>query len=326
MKKRRLGKTNVFVSEIALGTWQLGNAWGKPFNIDLANETLCASIDTGINCIDTADVYSGGVAEKTIGSFFINKEKPYIITKIGRRSNPHDAKSYTKETLLGYVNDSRANLRQDQLDLVLLHCPPSSVYEDKAVFDALESFKQEGLIRNYGVSIETLEEGFKALEYEGVAAIEVIFNMFRLKPLERFFEEAKKRDVGIIVRVPLASGLLTGKFDNQKKFEEKDHRFYNREGKSFDKGETFSGVDYELGLRAVEELKKVFNTNDLTLFALKYILMFDEVSVVIPGASKPEQVYKNVRASDLKPLSIEEMDEVKRIYDKYIKPSVHHLW
>ena len=326
MQKRRLGKTGYMVSEIALGTWQLGNAWGKPFNIELANETLCAAQDTGINCIDTADVYSSGLSEQTIGKFYKNKQKPIVITKIGRRSNPQDASSYTKENLEKYIEDSRKNLQQDALDLVLLHCPPTEVYKNKDVFKTLDHFKKSGLIKHYGVSIETLEEGFMALDYEGISAIEVIFNMFRLKPLERFLDEAKKRDIGIIVRVPLASGLLTGKFDKNKTFEAKDHRFYNREGEKFNKGETFSVVNYELGLEAVEALKEVFNTKHLTLYALRWILMFNQVSVVIPGASKPEQVYNNVRASELPALTDEQMKAVKRIYDTYIKPTVHELW
>ena len=326
MKKRVLGKTNQLVSEVSLGTWQLGNAWGKPFDLDLANETLSAAVEARINCLDTADVYSGGLSEKTIGTFYLNKEKPFVITKIGRRSNPHVEAAYNYDNLLSYINDSRKNLRQDQLDLVLLHCPPTSVYDNDMVFEALDDFVSQGLIANYGFSIETLEEGYKALERPNVAAIEIIFNMFRLKPTEDFFNKAKEKNVGIIVRVPLASGLLSGKYDLNKTFSEKDHRHFNRDGKSFDKGETFSGVDYALGLKAVDELKKLFNTSDLAPIALRYILMFDAVSTVIPGASKPEQVFKNVRATNLKPLTDVEMAGVKRIYDTYIKPTVHHLW
>lgn len=326
MKKRVLGKTNQLLSEVSLGTWQLGNAWGKPFDLDLANETLSAAVEARINCLDTADVYSGGLSEKTIGTFYLNKEKPFVITKIGRRSNPHVEAAYNYDNLLSYINDSRKNLRQDQLDLVLLHCPPTSVYDNDMVFEAMDDFVSQGLIANYGFSIETLEEGYKALERPNVAAIEIIFNMFRLKPTEDFFNKAKEKNVGIIVRVPLASGLLSGKYDLNKTFSEKDHRHFNRDGKSFDKGETFSGVDYALGLKAVDELKKLFNTSDLAPIALRYILMFDAVSTVIPGASKPEQVFKNVRATNLKPLTDVEMAGVKRIYDTYIKPTVHHLW
>lgn len=326
MKKRVLGKTNVLVSEIALGTWQLGNAWGKPFDLDLAYETLDAANEMGINCLDTADVYSSGQSEKAIGCFYKNKEKPFVITKIGRRSNPHIHEAYHYENLEKYIKDSLDNLRTDQLDMVLLHCPPKSVYQDKQVFDAMDDFVKRGLIKHYGVSIETLEEGFQALEYDNVSAIEVIFNMFRLKPLESFFEKAKEKNVGIIVRVPLASGLLSGKYDKDKKFAEKDHRTFNRNGEAFDKGETFSGVDFELGLKAVEVLKEHFKTEDLAPIALRYVLMFDAVSTVIPGASKPEQVFKNVRASELKPLTEADMDKVKEVYDSYIKKTVHHLW
>ena len=326
MKQRVLGKTNQKVSEVSLGTWQLGNAWGKPFDLDLANETLSAAVEAHINCLDTADVYSGGLSEKTIGTFYLNKEKPFIITKIGRRSNPHVASAYNYDNLLSYINDSRKNLKQDKLDLVLLHCPPTEVYDNDLVFEALDDFVHQGLISNYGISIETLEEGYKALERENVSAIEIIFNMFRLKPTEDFFQKAKEKNVGIIVRVPLASGLLSGKYDLNKRFSEKDHRFFNRDGKSFDKGETFSGVDYELGLKAVDALKKLFKTDDLAPIALRYILMFDAVSTVIPGASKPEQVFKNVRATNLKPLTDQEMAGVQAIYDTYIKKTVHHLW
>lgn len=326
MKKRILGKTNQLVSEISLGTWQLGNAWGKPFDLDLAHETLYAAFESDINCLDTADVYSSGLSEKTIGSFYQNKKKPYIITKIGRRSNPHNEKSYTYDNLLSYINDSRNNLKQAQLDLVLLHCPPGVIYDNGRTFKIMDDFVSKGLIKHYGVSVETVEEAYKALEYENIAAIEIIFNMFRLKPSEAFFLEAKEKNVGIIVRVPLASGLLTGKYDINKRFSELDHRHFNREGQAFDKGETFSGVDYAQGLKAVDALKEVFPGYDLAQIALRYILMFDAVSTVIPGASRPEQVYSNVKAANLLPLTEQQMSDVEAIYDHFIKASVHHLW
>ncbi|MBU0997852.1 MAG: aldo/keto reductase [Firmicutes bacterium] len=327
MKYRRFGKTNVMVSEISLGTWQLGSKWGDPFNEEVAVNTLMAASREGINCYDTADVYQGGASEKAIGKYIKTlKEKPFVITKAGRKLNPHVAKGYNEENLRGFINDSLKRLDVDSLDMVLLHCPPTDVYYQPDVFKALEKFKKDGLIKHFGVSVERVEEALKAIEYDGVEAVEIIFNMFRLRPMELFFEEAKKRDVAVIVRVPLASGLLTGKFSTSTSFSPGDHRTFNRHGESFDKGETFSGVDYETGLKAVEELKKLFNTSDLAPIALRWILMFDAVSTVIPGASKEAHVINNVLATNLPPLTQTQMNQVKEIYDKYIKVPVHSLW
>lgn len=327
MKKRQLGKTGFMVSEVALGTWQLGGGWGTPFNHELAKETLTEATKNEVNCFDTADVYSGGLSEEAIGQFTQSMdEKPVVITKLGRRLERQDKNLYTKENMREFILGSIKRLKVSQLDLVLLHCPPSDLYDEPKVFEALDSFKVEGLIKNYGVSIEKVEDGIKAMKYEGVSAIEVIFNMFRLKPLEKLFPMAKEKNVGIIVRVPLASGLLTGKYTSKTTFNEKDHRTFNRDGQSFDKGETFSGVDFDLGLKAVEALKDLFQTDNLIPYALKYILMFDAVSTVIPGASKPYQVKQNIEAINLAPLSMDQMNQVKAIYDKYIKPSVHPLW
>ena len=232
---------------------------------------------------------------------------------------------YTPEAMEQYIDDSRKRMDIETIDLVLLHCPPTPVYKKKEIFDKLEELKAKGKIANYGVSIEKVSEGIEAMNY-GISAIEVIFNMFRLKPLEELFPMAKEKGVAIIVRVPLASGLLTGKYNKDTKFGENDHRTFNRDGKAFDKGETFSGVDYDLGLEAVEELKKVFNTEDLVPYALKWILMHDAVSVVIPGASREEQVYSNLRALDIPDLTEEQMKAVEDIYNKYIKESVHDNW
>ncbi len=327
MNYRRFGKTNLNISEISLGTWQLGSRWGSDFNKQIAFNTLQAAIERDINCFDTADVYSGGASEATIGEFIHNmREKPFVITKVGRQLNPHTSDGYNEENLTKFVNDSRNRLQVDALDMVLLHCPPTDVYYNPDVFRILDKFKSEGKIKHYGVSVERIEEGLKALEFEGVEAIEIIFNMFRLRPMELFFQEAKKKDVAVIVRVPLASGLLTGKYTKDTKFLPGDHRTFNRNGEAFDKGETFSGVNYNLGLRAVEELKKVFKTDNLAPYALKYILMFDAVSTVIPGASKEEHIINNVEAISIPDFSEKQMDEVKRIYDEYIKESVHNLW
>jgi aryl-alcohol dehydrogenase-like predicted oxidoreductase len=327
MNYRRLGKTNFKVSEVSLGTWQLGSKWGDPFNKDVAIKTLESASSKGINCFDTADVYVGGASEKTIGEYTCNlKEKPFVITKTGRQLNPHTAENYTEENIRQYINESLERLGVKSLDMVLLHCPPIEVYYQPTVFRFMDKFKEEGLIKHYGVSVEKIEEGLKAMDFEGVEAIEIIFNMFRLRPAELFFEQAKKKDIGVIVRVPLASGLLTGKYDENTKFGPNDHRTYNRQGEAFDKGETFSGVDYELGLKAVKELKELFKTDNLAPYALKYILMHDAVSTVIPGASKESHIISNVEATNLPDFTDDEMNEVKKIYDKYIKDPVHYLW
>lgn len=326
MKTRRFGKTNAHVTEIGLGTWQLGTKWGEPYNPIEARKILETAYESGINLIDTADIYNGGNSEKSIGEFIKDKKDQfYIVTKCGRGLNPHIDEMYTPKAMEEFIDGSLTRLGTEQLDMVLLHCPPTSVYQKDELFSGLDRIKQSGKIANYGVSIEKVEEGIKAMEYP-IAAIEVIFNMFRLKPTEQLFTEATKHEVGIIARVPLASGLLTGRYTKDTVFGAKDHRTFNRQGESFDKGETFSGVDYALGLEAVSELKKLFQTEDLIPFALRWILMFDAVSTVIPGASNSNQVLSNIRAAELPALTIEQMNGVKEIYDRYIRESVHPLW
>ena len=327
MNYRKLGKTDILISEISLGTWQLGGKWGKGLNKEIALNTLSSATSLGINCFDTADVYQDQQSETTIGEYLKTvKTKPFVITKSGRQLNPHIAEGYTEQNIRRYINESRTRLGVQSLDMVLLHCPPTDVYYKPEVFAFMDQFKKEGLIKHYGVSVERIEEGLKAMDYPGVEAIEIIFNMFRLRPAERFFNEAKKHEIGVIVRVPLASGLLTGKFSKETTFSKGDHRLFNRNGEAFDKGETFSGVDYELGLKAVEELKAVFNTENLAPYALKFILMYDAVSTVIPGASKESHIISNVKASNMPDLTKKQMNEVKRIYDTYIKHPVHYLW
>lgn len=327
MRFRTFGKTGLKVSEISLGTWQLGSRWGDPFNEEIAIKTLDAAIKTDINLFDTADVYQGGMSEKIIGKYIKTLEKkPFVITKTGRRLTEHTKEGYSEENIRKFIDDSRANLDLESLDMVLLHCPPTDVYYMPGVFKLLDQLKVEGKIKHYGVSVERIEEGLKAMDYEGVEAIEIIFNMFRLRPIEHFFKRAQEQKIGVIVRVPLASGLLTGKFTKQSSFGKDDHRTFNRNGEAFDKGETFSGVDYERGLEAVEALKNLFHTQNLTAIALRWILMFDAVSTVIPGASKPEYVYDNVNATLLPPLTKEQMKAVEDIYDKYIKDPVHYIW
>lgn len=327
MKQRMLGKTNVPVSEIAMGCWQLGGKWGDPFDAELAEKTLKAATEQHINCFDTADVYIGGESERAIGRYMKTlTQKPFVITKIGRWLNPHVKEGYNEENLRKFIDQSRTNLQVDALDMVLLHCPPNEVFYTPEVFQILDTIKKEGKIKHYGVSVQKVEEGLIALEYPGVEAIEIIFNMFRLRPAELFFHEAKKKNVGVIVRVPLASGLLTGKFTKETTFTKNDHRMSNRQGEMFDRGETFSGVDYDTGLKAVEELKKIFPNQSLPMVALRWILMFDAVSTIIPGASRPEHIINNAKSVDLPPLTKEQMAQVKTIYETYIKEQVHTRW
>jgi aryl-alcohol dehydrogenase-like predicted oxidoreductase len=327
MKYRILGKTNFKISEVSLGTWQLGGKWGESFDPRTAEEILNKAIETGINFIDTADVYNDGLSEIAIGKFLKKtKSRIFIATKCGRKLNPHTTEGYNKENITGFVEDSLKRLDIEALDLIQLHCPPTEVYYRQEAFEALEDLKMNGKILHYGVSVEKVEEALKAVEQPGVASVQIIYNMFRLKPAENFFEIADSKNVGIIIRVPLASGLLTGKFSNKSVFSKDDHRNFNREGKFFDKGETFSGVPYDKGLEAVEELKKIFGTNDIALNSLKWILSNEYISCLIPGASRVEQVETNSKVSDMAPLSDEQTDRINTVYKKYIKEYVHHLW
>jgi aryl-alcohol dehydrogenase-like predicted oxidoreductase len=327
MKYRTLGKTGFRVSEISLGTWQLGGKWGEKFNFDTAEEILEKAVEGGINFIDTADVYNEGMSEQAIGKFLKKtKEKIYVATKAGRRLDPHTSEGYNKKNITGFVEDSLKNLDVEAIDLLQLHCPPTEVYDDPEIYGILDGLIEKGKILNYGVSVEKVEEALKAIEHPGVATVQIIYNMFRFKPAESFFGHAHERNVGIIVRVPLASGMLTGKFKKDTEFSKDDHRSFNREGQAFDKGETFSGVPYEVGLRAVEELKKYFPEEKLAEYALRWVLMNDYVSCVIPGASRLSQVEDNIKASGLEPLSEEQMECTEEVYQKYIKKHVHHLW
>ena len=326
MQERILGKTGRKIPEIGLGTWQLGTVWGQPFNHTEAMKILEAAYENGITLIDTADIYNDGNSEKAIGE--ILKKYPnhfYVVTKCGRGLNPHTAEGYTPENMEHFIVNSLQRLGVEQLDMVLLHCPPTSVYQKDALFAGMDRLKERGLIADYGVSIEKVSEGLAAMEYN-ISAIEVIFNMFRLKPMEELFPAAQRNNIGILTRVPLASGLLTGRYTKSTTFGAQDHRSYNRDGSAFDKGETFSGVDFDLGLQAVAELKNLFHTDDLIPYALRWILMQDAVSAVIPGASKTTQVVSNVRAAKLPPLTQAQMDGVRDIYDRLIRPSVHQNW
>ena len=331
MNYRRLGKTGFKVSEISLGTWQVGGRWGDPFDAANAERIIETAIDAGVNFIDTADVYSDHLSEAAVGRVVRRHRSRgrhiHVATKCGRFINPHVDAGYTTAALRGYVEASLKNTGLDALDLIQLHCPPPATYERPEIFALFDELKQEGKVLNLGVSVETLDQAFKAMQYPNVCTIQIIFNMFRMRPAESFFGEALGKDVGIIARVPLASGLLTGRYSTSTQFGKDDHRTFNREGAAFDKGETFAGVDYDTGLQAVEGLKALFPAGtDLAAMALRWVLMFPEVSTVIPGASRVDQVRQNLDAANVHALTQAQMDGVKAVYDRYIRPSVHHLW
>ncbi len=327
MKYRDLGTTGMKISEVSFGAWAIGAGWGTVDDKD-SLAALHKAVDLGINFVDTADVYGMGHSEQLIARLRKERsEQLYVATKAGRKLDPHVAEKYTPQNIRGFIQESLKNLKVDALDLLQLHCPPGEVYYTPELFDALDGMVKEGLIKNYGVSVEKVEEALKAIEFPGLKTVQIIFNMFRQRPAELFFRQAKARKIGVIVRVPLASGLLTGKMTRDTIFEKDDHRNFNREGQAFDKGETFAGVDYEKGLQAVEELKRI-KPKDFTLaqFALKWILMHDAVSCTIPGAKRPSQVEDNCRASDLPDLSKQVLDGVRNVYEKYLKTDVHHRW
>ncbi|WP_395050261.1 aldo/keto reductase [Flavobacterium sp.] len=328
MNYRKLGKTNLNISEIALGTWQVGGKWGSPFNDKTADELINTAIDNGVNFIDTADVYENGLSETAVGRVVRSRsERIYVATKCGRHINPHVNDGYQPKVLQKFVEDSLKRTGLDTLDLIQLHCPPSEVYFRPEIFELFDRLKEQGKIQNLGVSVEKVDEAMKAIEYPNVTTIQIIFNLFRQKPSEVFFKEAQKRDIGIIARVPLASGLLTGLYDSKTTFGAQDHRNFNRNGAAFDKGETFSGIDYELGLKAVEALKSLFpRVSNFAPIALQWILSFDEISCIIPGASKASHVESNLSVYDLPILTPEKIAAMNQIYEKYIKPQVHQLW
>lgn len=328
MNYRPLGRTGWNASEIGFGAWGIGgDAWGQTDD-STALAALHTAIDSGVNFIDTADVYGDGHSEQLIGQVRKQRTEPlFIATKAGRRLNPHTPEGYNRQNLTSFIERSLQNLAVETLDLVQLHCPPTPVYDMPTVFGILDELVQQGKIRNYGVSVETVEEALKAIRYPHVQTVQVIFNMFRFKPAEQFFAAAHERNVGIIVRVPLASGMLTGKFRPDTYFEQSDHRNFNRHGEAFDQGETFSGVEYETGLQAVEELRKLVPAGvTMAQFALRWILMFPEVTTVIAGAKNPQQAEDNARATALPPLSAETMQRVRDIYNARIRSSVQHRW
>ncbi len=327
MNYRTLGRTGWKVSEVSFGAWAIGGAWGETSD----EESLAAlnqAIDSGINFIDTADVYGMGRSHRLIAQLKKSrKEEIVVATKVGRRLPKQTVEGYCRENITSWVEDNLRDLETASLDLVQLHCPPGSAYYHPEIFGVLDDLVQAGKIRFYGVSVERVEEALKAMEYPNLQTVQIIFNCFRQRPAELFFTQAKLKQVGILARVPLASGLLTGKFRADTQFAADDHRNFNRQGQRFDMGETFSGVDYDVALAAVEEIRALVPAGaSMSQFALRWILMFDAVTCAIPGGKRPAQVADNALASSLPALTPEVMASVRNIYDSRIRPLVHQLW
>lgn len=327
MQFRELGRTGWQVSTVSFGAWAIGGDWGS-VNDQESLAALQQAIDSGVNFIDTADVYGDGRSERLVAKLLKDrKEKIYVATKAGRRLNPHIAGGYNRENLTAYVERSLKNLDTEAIDLLQLHCPPTEVFYMPETFGVLDDLVQAGKLLHYGVSVEKVEEALKAIEYPNVKTVQIIFNIFRQRPADLFFKEALRKKIGIIVRVPLASGMLTGKLNKQSTFEKDDHRAFNRHGESFDRGETFAGVDYETGLKAVEELKTLVPEGwSMPQFALRWILMHEAVSCTIPGAKNPKQASDNTSAADLPEISADAMEEINKIYKNRIRGLVHHYW
>src|SRR5712691_8508848 len=328
MEYRTFGRTGWKVSAIGFGAWGIGgDVWG-PTDDKTSLATLHRAIDLGVNFFDTADVYGDGHSEQLIAEVRKARSEQIIVaTKAGRRLVPHNASGYNRQNLTRFVERSLRNLQMETLDLLQLHSPPSEVYTMPEVFGILDDLVQQGKVRFYGVSVERVDEALKAITYPNVQSVQIIFNMFRLKPSEQFFAAARERQVGILARVPLASGLLTGKFRPQTQFDPNDHRSFNRHGEAFDQGETFSGVDYETGLQAVEALRPLVPQGaSMAQLALRWILMYPEVTSTIPGAKNPQQAEDNVRAAMVPPLSDETMHREREVYDTFIRSQVHHRW
>ena len=328
MDYRNLGRTGWKISSISYGAWAIGgDAWGNTDDAE-SIRSLHRAVDLGVNFIDTADVYGDGHSERLIGRLRRERTDEIIVaTKAGRRLNPHVAEGYTQTNLTAFVDRSLRNLGTDTIDLLQLHCPPPDVYDMPEVFGILDDLVREGKLRFYGVSVERVEEALRAARYPNVQSVQIIFNMFRLKPADELFPVARQNGIGVLARVPLASGLLSGKLRRDSAFAATDHRNYNRHGESFDVGETFSGVDYDTGLAAVEELRSLVPSGaSMAQLALRWILMFPDVTAAIPGARNVQQAEDNVRAADLPPLSDDAMRRVSDVYDQYVRSLVHHRW
>ncbi len=327
MQYRTLGRTGWKVSTISFGCWAIGGSWGATQD-DESLAALQRAVDLGVTFFDTANVYGGGHSERLLAELKRQrKEQIHIATKAGRALDPHVAEGYNRANLTYFVEQSLRNLKTDCIDLLQLHCPPTQVYYMPETFGVLDDLVVRGKLRYYGVSVEKVEEALKAIEYPNVQTVQIIYNIFRQRPAELFFPEARHRQVGILARVPLASGLLTGKMRRDSKFAPDDHRAFNRYGEAFDRGETFSGVDYDTGLEAVEALRTLLPPGvSLAQFALRWILMDEAVTCAIPGAKRPSQVEENVSAADLPPLSPAVLAQVKSLYDANIRPLVHQYW
>jgi aryl-alcohol dehydrogenase-like predicted oxidoreductase len=325
---RRLGRTDMKVSPVSFGAWAIGGTWG-PVNDEESMSALNAAIDAGVNFIDTADVYGDGRSERLVAR--LRRERPleriWVTTKAGRRLPAQTPEGYSRENLTAWIDRSLVNLETDAIDLLQLHCPHPRVYDMPEVFGILDDLVQHGKIRYYGVSVETVDEALRAIRHPNVQSVQIIFNLFRMKPAEVFFPAAQAAGVGILARVPLASGMLTGKLRPDSTFTADDHRQFNRQGEAFDQGETFSGVPYDVGLEAVERLRPLVPQGaTLAQLALRWILMFDAVTCVIPGAKTPAQAHDNTGAAQLPPLPDEIMQAARGVYDDLIRPHVHHRW
>lgn len=327
MQYRQLGKTGYQVSSVSFGAWAIGGTWGTTDD----NESLAAlhkAVDLGVNFIDTADVYGDGKSERLIARLRRERsEKLIVATKAGRRLDPHNTQGYNRANITAFIERSLKNLETDALDLLQLHCPPTDVYYRPEVFEVLDDLVQEGKIRNYGVSVERVEEALKAIELPGVATVQIIYNIFRQRPAELFFREAQRRNVGILARLPLSSGLLAGKMSKNSTFASDDHRSFNRHGAAFDRGETFSGIDFETALSAVESLRPLVQRGmTMAQFALRWVLMRPEVTCVIPGAKRPDQVQDNCAAADVPAIPADTLKAVEAIYATRIQPLVQQYW
>ena len=327
MHYRTLGRTGWKVSAVSFGAWAIGGTWGSVQD-DESMAALNQAVDLGVNFFDTADVYGDGHSERLLARLKRERREEIIIaTKAGRRINPHIAEGYNKANLTAFVERSLKNLECEAVDLLQLHCPPTAVYYMPETFGALDDLVKAGKLRHYGVSVEKVEEALKAIEFPNVQSVQIIFNIFRQRPAELFFREALRKKIGILTRLPLSSGMLTGKMTPRSRFSADDHRNFNRHGESFDRGETFSGVDYDAGLAFVEELRRLLPDGmSMAQFALRWILMFDAVTCAIPGAKRPTQVEENCQAADLPPISATTMSLVEEMYEQQIKPLVHHYW
>ncbi len=328
MEYRQLGRTGWKISSISFGAWAIGgDAWGGADDAE-SLKALHKAVDLGVNFFDTADVYGDGRSERLLARLRAERREPIIVaTKAGRRLNPHVAAGYNRANLTAFVERSLQNLGTDALDLLQLHCPPTPVYDSAEVFGVLDDLVRAGKLRFYGVSVETVDEALRAIEWPNVQSVQIIFNLFRIKPAQRFFAAARARHVGVLARVPLASGLLSGRLRSDTAFPAGDHRNFNRRGEAFDVGETFSGVDYAEGVRAAEELQPLVPAGaTLAQFALRWILMFADVTAAIPGARNPAQVEQNVRAADLPPLSSDAMAAARAVYDRRFRKAVHGRW